>query len=270
MITDGSQITDLKGGYIKASDDKKEDLKKSVISKYGFTGTKTEWANANLRNTPLNDGKMVLKPKNINEKYKELEEIKKLKQEVKELKEKEKTAQMNVEELNAQINSDSKKNKRTMEELDKAYNEWLAINSEYKKKWEEYNKKKTEIKKKYQQRKKKGTKKVVLNNANKIKKQEKEEKQNGLPPDVAAMRRDLEFIKDQMAQQKNLEKIEDLKKTIIIPRNFPCNIYGQPMIQTNVDYYDITQKKINEGPAQISKQSINEISEKKEKQGYFR
>jgi len=88
------------------------------------------------------------------------------------------------------------------------------------------------------------TKKDVLNNANKIKKQEKKEKQNGfLPPDVAAMQADVEFIRQQLQEEKQANKKNTRKNRPNI--SIPLSFYGQPMVPINNKTATISKRHIN-------------------------
>ena len=90
-----------------------------------------------------------------------------------------------------------------------------------------------------QKHKKKRTKKDVLNNANKRK-----EKQNGfLPPDVAAMQADVEFIKQQLQKEKQANKKNTRKNRLNI--SIPLSFYGQPMRPVKNDIAKTSKKAIN-------------------------
>lgn len=95
-----------------------------------------------------------------------------------------------------------------------------------------------------QKHKKKRTKKDVLNNANKRK-----EKQNGfLPPDVAAMQEDVEFIKQQLQKEKQANKKNTRKNRLNI--SIPLSFYGQPMVPINNKTATISKRHINNQKAE--------------------
>ena len=232
-ITDANEITDLNKSYflevpqdkvIKDIDEIK-DLNNSYImihdKKYDNKEKQSQTKRSNKKGKNNNNRKG-------NEKQKELSE---LKQEVENLKKKDGEAYMKAANLNLQIYSTQKdKNEQPIadenmqKQSDKAFDEWLKINSEYRKKLAEYNN--------------------MAERENKKKQQRKNDNAKGKGNPMSA------FIKDQIEQQKNLEKTKN--HNTFIPITLPYSIYGEPMIP-----YNNPPKEINKGPARISKQSIN-------------
>ena len=86
----------------------------------------------------------------------------------------------------------------------------------------------------------KRTKKDILEHPNKIK---NKSKMGSLPPDVEAMQADIEFIKQQLQKEKQVNKKNTRKNRLNI--NLPLSFYGQPMRPVKNDIARTSKKAIN-------------------------